>query len=387
MPRFQIDDLRPFGIALMEAGGATREEAELITSHNLAALLSGERNHGMELGVQHLGAVREGVLTPGAEMEVVKETETTLMVDGHFNFGHYVSHHTMLRLIDKARTHHVAAASIRNQCHVGRLIDYTAMAAAEGMIALMMCDGAWGPKFVAPTGGVDRRLGVNPWSMALPSDTGGTVGFDMTSGAVSFMKVMRARELGEAVPEGWILDKEGQPTTDPNAWWDGGSVFPAGGHKGYVLTFMIEALADVLSGMEFREDPSRSWPIVDGCFMALFSVEAFRPLTEFTSDLSDFIGWVKSSRPAADSPGVFYPGERSFLNAQRHARDGVDIPANVWEKVLTEAEALGVADRAPDPVLGAPDDPVHDRNPDPAQVAAAEATGPATETAYRPYGI
>lgn len=350
MPRFRADALRSFGITLMVAAGASEEEAGLITDHAVAALLSGERNHGMELGTQYVASIREGIIKPGAPMEIVKETPTTLMVDGGMNFGHYVSHHTMLRLIEKARVHHVAAGSIRYQCHVGRLIDYTAMAAEAGMIALMMCDGAWGPKFVAPTGGRERRLGVNPWSMALPSNEGGTVGFDMTSGAASFMKVMRARDLGEAIPEGWILDKEGKDTTDPNAFWEGGSVMPVGGgqaHKGYVLTFMIEAMADVLSGMEFKEDNSRPWPIVDGCFMALFDVEAFRPLAEFKTDLTSFIGYVKSSAPAAGSPGVFYPGERSYLSARRRAVDGVEIPADVWKSVLEIAYELGVGDSAP----------------------------------------
>lgn len=352
MPTYMTQDLRPFGIALMTAAGATEEEAELITDHALAALLSGERNHGMELGTQYIRSMREGILKPGAPMTIVKETPTTLMVDGNFGFGHYVSHHTMLKLIDKARENMVAAASIRYQCHVGRLIDYTAMAAEAGFVALMMCDGAWGPKFVAPIGGAEKRLGVNPWSMALPSNEGGTVGFDMTSGAVSFMKVMRARDLGEPVPEGWILDKDGLSTTDPNAWWEGGSVLPAGGgqaHKGYVITFMIEVLADILSGMEYRADPVRPWPIIDGCFMALFNVEAFRPLQDFKDDLTDFIGYVKSSKPAVGSDGVFYPGERSHLSAQRRAVEGVEIPDDVWAGVMEHARELGVDNLEPSP--------------------------------------
>ena len=137
----------------------------------------------------------------------MKETPTTLLIDGNFNFGHYVSHHAMTRLIEKAKDQHVAAASIRYQCHVGRLIDYTAMAARQGMIALMMTDGAWGPKFVAPWGGAERRLGVNPWSMAVPR-AGGWLGFDMTSGAVSMMKVFRAAEEDRSIPEGWIIDAQ-----------------------------------------------------------------------------------------------------------------------------------------------------------------------------------
>jgi uncharacterized oxidoreductase len=353
MPKFRPHDLVPFGVAVLQAAGASEEEASLIVSHGIDALLYGEANHGEELGTQYIGAIRDGTLRPRTPFVIEKETPTTLMVDGKFNFGHYVSHHVMLRLIDKAREHNVAAASIKYQGHVGRLIDYTSMAAREGMVALMMCDGAWGPKFVAPWGAKDRRLGVNPWSMAIPSDPHGWLGFDMTSGTVSMMKVFRAAERGESIPEGWIIDRDGRPTTDPTDFGKGGSALPLGGvqgHKGYVITFMIEALADVLSGMEFREDVTRPWPIIDGCFMALFNVEAFRPLVDFKQDLTAFIEYVKSAAPIEGAGGVFYPGERSHLGRLRREQEGVvDIADDVWESVLARAAEFGLESSAPSP--------------------------------------
>jgi LDH2 family malate/lactate/ureidoglycolate dehydrogenase len=354
MPLFRPDDLQQFGIGVLCAAGATEEEATLIVGHALAALQLGEVNHGEELGTQYIAAVRDGTLKPGAPLSIEKETPTTLMVDGNFNFGHYVSHHVMLRLIEKAKVSNVAAASIRYQGHVGRLIDYTSMAAEEGMIALMMCDGAWGPKFVAPWGGKERRLGVNPWSVAMPHDTEGWLGFDMTSGTVSMMKVFRAAERGEQIPEGWIIDRDGKPTTDPADFHRGGSALPVGGsqgHKGYALAFVIEALADVLSGMEFREDLTRPWPIIDGCFMALFNVEAFRPLIDFKRDLSSFIEYVKSSALIEGAEGIFYPGERSHLNRARAEEQGVvAISDDVWQSVLGHAAEFDLAHTAPSPV-------------------------------------
>lgn len=347
MPRFRPNDLFGFCAALMQAVGTPEPDAAIIARHCIDALLLGEENHGMELGTQYIPLIRQGLLRPGAPVTIVKETATTLMVDGGFNFGHVVSHEVMSRLIDKARVAQVAAASIRNQTHVGRLIDYTSMASEQGMIAMMFTDGAWGPKFMAPHGGTERRLGINPWSMTVPNSTGGPVGFDMTSGTVSLMKIQRAKDLDEPIPEGWIIDRDGRPTTDPSDFYVGGSVLPLGGgqaHKGYALTFMIEALADVLSGMEYRADLSRDWPIIDGCFMAVFNVEAFRPLAEFTRDLDGMIGWVKSSPPAAGSPGVFYPGERSKRNRDARREQGVPIPEHVWSVVLDYADELGILD-------------------------------------------
>ena len=351
MPRFRVEELRPLGVAILRAAGATEEEAGLVVGHALASILSGEENHGLALGSQYIPSIKAGILKPGSEITIEKETATTLLVNGNFNFGHYVSHHTMLRLIEKARAQNVAAASIKYQCHVGRLVDYTSMAAAQGMIALMMTDGAWGPKFMAPTGGRDRRLGVNPFSLALPSDMEGTVAFDMTAGTVSVGKISRARAMGERVQEGWIVDKQGRPSTDPNDFFDGGSVLPLGGvqaHKGYVLTFMIEALADILSGMEWEEESSRPWPIIDGCFIALFNTEAFRPLGDFKRDLRSFIGYVKSSSAAEGSPGVFYPGERSHRNTVQRALDGVDIPDKLWQEVLGYVREYGLTELVPE---------------------------------------
>jgi len=353
MPRFRIEDLRVLGRQVLQAAGATDEEAGLVVGHAIASMLSGEENHGLQPGLQYIQAIKDGTLKPGSPITVIKETPTTLMVDGNFNFGHYVSHHVMLRLIEKARVNFVAAGSIRYQCHVGRLADYTTMAAKEGMIALMMTDGAWGTKFVAPWGGREPRLGVNPFSMALPSDLEGTVCFDMTAGSVSMGKVARAREQGERIPEGWLIDKAGKPTTDPNAFFEGGSVLPMGGvvgHKGYAITFFIEALADILSGMEWEEDATRPWPIVDGAFIAVFNVEAFRSLIDFKRDMKSFAEHVKSSAPAEGSPGVFYPGERSYLNSVKRLQEGLTIPDWAWQRVVALTKEYEREQYLPNPI-------------------------------------
>lgn len=344
MPRFHVDQLRPMANAIMTRAGATEAEAQLVVEHALEALLTGEENHGQSLGTQYIAAIRDGTLRPGQPISIERESATTLAVNGNFNFGHYVSHETMSLLIDKAQRANVAAATIRYQCHVGRLIDYTSMAARRGMVALMMTDGAWGPKFVAPWGATERRLGVNPWSLAAPGPDG-WIGFDMTSGAVSFMKVERARNESKAIPEGWIADRDGRPTTDPNAFFEGGTMLPMGGqdggHKGYVLGFMIELLADVLSGMEFREDLSRPWPIIDGSFMAVFNVEAFRPLAEFVGDARSMIEYVCSAAPR-DGARVYYPGQRGQVERQRRIVEGVEINDSAWARIVDLARELAV---------------------------------------------
>jgi LDH2 family malate/lactate/ureidoglycolate dehydrogenase len=355
MPLFSASELAPLGMGILRAAGATDEEARIVLDHCISSHLSGESNHGLEQVVWYTDAIKKGLLKPATPYTIERETDTTLLVNGNFNFGHYVSHHVMARLLDKAETSNVAAASIKYQGHVGRLIDYTSMAARRGFIAMMMCDGAWGRKRVAPTGGKSPRLGVNPWSMTVPSATGGgVVGFDMTSGSVSGTKLWRAQATGQDVPLGWVQDADGRPTTDAHAIEHGGAMLPMGGvggsHKGYVLSFMIEALANVLCGMEFRENLSKGDVVIDGCFMAVFKVTAFRAIEDWKSDLNGLIEYVKSSEPAADSDGVFYPGERSYLATVERAESGVEIADDVWQRILECADDWGVRELAPEPI-------------------------------------
>jgi uncharacterized oxidoreductase len=142
MPRFDVDQLRPLGEGILRAAGATEEEARVAVDHCSYAHLAGEDNHGMEQVVWYPDWIAKGLLKPAQQIAVERESETTLLVNGNLNFGHHVSDWTMRRLIEKANRFNVAAGSIRFQTHVGRLIDYTAMAAREGMIALMARSGS-----------------------------------------------------------------------------------------------------------------------------------------------------------------------------------------------------------------------------------------------------
>lgn len=354
MRYFEPGSLSEFGINILEANGVPPHVANVVIKHAIDSLLSGEENHGIELGTQYIPAVRAGLLKPTVEPSIIKETNSTMLVDGGYNFGHYVSHWTMEQMIDRVRRNQVSIASIRNQGHVGRLMDYTAMAAEAGFVSIMMTDGAFGRRSVAPYGGKERRLGVNPFSMAVPSDLEGVVGFDMTSGAVSKTKIRQARRRGEAIPKGWLLDKDGNDTTDAEDFYRDGSVLPLGGdiaYKGYALIYMIEILADIVAGMEFKEDtsklgydddPTRPTLVVDGALLIVFDVEAFRSLSEFKADVSEMTRYVKSSALAPGSSGIYYPGERSAKNRAERLVAGVGIPDECWTRIMSYAEQAGL---------------------------------------------
>ena len=208
------------------------------------------------------------------------------------------------------------------------------MAAAEGMIGLITADSGQGPKAVAPFGGRDRRLGTNPISVAIPSNLDGAVLLDMATSAVAAGKVSLAVNRQEPIPSSWVIDKEGNPTTDPQGYFDGGAILPLGadqGHKGYGLSFIVEVLSGLLTGLGFGIDPQARHN--DGCFIAVFNVASFRPLEEFKSEVDAFTKFVKSSSPAAGFDQVLYPGELEWLTQKKRSQAGIFVEDDTWQQL------------------------------------------------------
>ncbi|MCI0846401.1 MAG: Ldh family oxidoreductase, partial [Chloroflexi bacterium] len=244
----------------------------------------------------------------------------------------------------------VAAITIYHQSHIGRVGDYSTMAADQGMIGLVTADSGAGPKAVVPFGGRARRLGTNPICIGMPSDLEGTVLLDMATSAVAAGKISLARSRQEQVPPGWIVDKEGNPTTDPNDYRDGGAILPVGadqGHKGYGLAFMVEIFSGLLTGLGFGIDPQARHN--DGVFIAVFNVAHFRPLEEFKREVKEFAEFVKSSPPAAGFTEVMYPGEPEFRTEQQRRRDGIFIEDGTWQQISDLMEELGVTSQVGQP--------------------------------------
>ena len=245
--------------------------------------------------------------------------------------------------IEKARRSNVAAATVFRQSHVGRLADYPIMAASAGMIGLMTADSGRSTKLVAPFGGREPRLGTNPICIAMPSDLDGPLFIDMATSAVAGGKLGLALARGTSIPEGWILDKDGNPTTDPSA---GGVQLPLGGpegHKGYGLSVMVEILSGILTGLGFGHDPSGRHN--DGCFMAAFNVEAFRPLDEFKKEVAEFVEYLWSTPPSTGFDRVYYPGEPEHLRTQQKLKEGILVEDATWEQLKALALEYGLEER------------------------------------------
>jgi len=345
MPKIAAERLQKIGAALLVGARASREEADTVARGCVAANLAGHDSHGIILIPSYVERIKVGHIVPGAPFKIVQESPATTVIDGHWGFGFVVNEKAMRLTIEKAKSANVAAATVFRQSHVGRLGAYPLMAAQAGMIGIATADSGRSPKAVAPFGGREARLGTNPISIAVPSDLPGPLCLDMATSAVAVGKLTLAQARGEKIPLGWIVDSEGKHTTDPARFRPGGALLPLGGTEGYKgsgLAVIVEILCGLLTGLGFGVEPSGRHN--DGCFLAVFKVDAFRPLAEFKREVAEFARYLKATPLSEGSSGVFYPGEVEYLREQERRKSGVDIEDATWKKLRTLAAELKLAD-------------------------------------------
>ena len=350
MTVFTPEYLHKVAYHIYRAKGVSHEEAEVVATHQVKANLVGHDSHGVIHIAEYVERINKGHIVPGAPFVVEKEAPCTAVINGNWGFGFVVTEKAMRMAIEKAKVNGVASITVHYQSHIGRLGDYPTMAIQEGMIAMVTADSGAGPKAVAPFGGRARRLGTNPICIGIPSDLEGPVLLDMATSAVAAGKIALARNRREPVPEGWIIDKDGNPTTDPEDYRAGGAILPVGadqGHKGYGLSFMVEVFSGLLTGLGFGLDPLARHN--DGCFITVYNVEHFRPLAEFKKEVKEFAEFVKTSPPAAGFSEVMYPGEPEYRTEQTRRRDGIDVEEETWQQITTMMEELGVIDAVGQP--------------------------------------
>ena len=165
-------------------------------------------------------------------------------------------------------------------------------------------------------------------------------------GTAAAGKVKLAQSRGTQIPEGWLVDKDGNPTTDPNLYGNGAVILPLGGaegHKGYGLSAMVEIFSGILTGLGFGVEPSGKHN--DGVFMAVFKVDAFMDLEEFKREVTDFATYLKATPTAAGFDEVLYPGEIEHQRIQKNLAEGVFIEDATWDKLKALADEYGVTDQ------------------------------------------
>ena len=345
MPVLKHPQLIDLATRILEGAGVSPADAKVV-GHELAdANIVGHDSHGVMRLVQYVQMIHDGHVKLGAAPQILREAPSYALIDGGFNFGQIIMTQALDMAIEKARATGTSTVLIRNCNHVGRLGAYTERAAKAGFLTTM-CVNAPGPGGVAPFGGIERRLGTNPISMSAPTGDSAVV-LDMTTSATAEGKLRVSHQKGEQVPEGLIIDSDGNPTTDPGVFYNApvGSILPLGGpmmgHKGFGMSVMIDIFCGILSGSGIgRTDLPRG---ANGVWLSLMSVEHFLPRDEYEAWMAKYTTYIKSSRTAPGVSEILLPGEIEARRATQRTAEGVSIPDETWRQINELAGKLKVS--------------------------------------------
>jgi uncharacterized oxidoreductase len=345
MPKLAPEALERAAAAIFESAGVPRDEAQIVSRHLVEANLAGHDSHGVLRIPQYAKALQTGRVKPGVKPQVLNETATTASLDAQGGFGQVAARYAVSLAMNKARQSGIAAVTVRNSYHTGRIGSYTLMAAEQGFVSLAMVNGGGGGQSVAPFGGIERRLATNPISIAAPAPNGQPLVFDIATSVAAEGKLRDCFQKGKSVPAGWMVDSLGHSSTNPKEFYDrpGGALLPLGGpvgHKGFGLGFMIDILAGALSGAGVCR-PDAPEP-KDGLLMIALEVQRFLPMEAFHAHVAQLIAHVKSCPPAPGFKEVYVPGELERREQQRRRTEGIEVDQRTWGDICEVAAEVGV---------------------------------------------
>lgn len=335
------DTLRDFARRCYAALGLPDTDAALVADSLVQSDLWGHPSHGIMRLFWYAVRLESGAMSPVTRPELSGKG-ALLTMNGNDGVGQIVARAAMDAAIATAKTHGIGAVAVRNSGHFGTAMYFTRMAAREGCIGYLATNAS---PAMAPWGGLDKRLGTNPWSWAAPAGRYAPVMLDIANTAVARGKLYAAKAKGDPIPEGWAMDADGTMTTDA-ALGIAGTILPMAGHKGYAVSFITDMLAGVLSGSAFGTGVTG--PYVPegrsgaGHFVIAIDIAASRPLAEFEADMERLIDEIKSARPAPGFEGIYYPGEIEAINEARNLAHGIDLPEAVIGDLIDGADRIGV---------------------------------------------
>ncbi len=249
MPTISADKLNDISVQILHAAGLPQDQAEVAAHHLVESNLVGHDSHGVIRIPQYVPRIKSGEVRPVGSQKIVRETPASAVMDANGSFGIVLAYEAMKKAVDMAVDNTFGAVAVHNSGHIGRLGAYPPMAAERDCIGVVLLNG--GAQFVAPYGGVARRLPPNPIAISVPTTSGTMPMLDITTSVAAGGKVdvYRARSL--PLPDGWLIDGEGNVVNDAERFRDGDvAMMPMGdavGYKGYGLAFMIDAIAGGLS--------------------------------------------------------------------------------------------------------------------------------------------
>jgi LDH2 family malate/lactate/ureidoglycolate dehydrogenase len=339
MVKVSAQEERDVIVAALQRHGAPLETAEVQADWLVEADLRGQSSHGIARLPILVARIQAGLLVPDAQPLMTWRSQVVLSVDGARGFGPAVATTALALAVARAREHGISLVAISNAHHLGILAPYVEDAADEGVICVALTTSE---ALVHPWGGRHAMIGTNPVAIGVPAQPSPLV-LDMATGQISMGKIIHHSQIGQPLEPGWAVDRDGEPTTDPQAALSG-AISPFGGPKGFALGLAFEALVGSLTNSAFGTEVHGTLDAVHECNKGdvFICIDATIVVGSSRSDeVSKYLDDVRATPAASGSSGVRVPGDRSARERARRHVEGVEVAATSWGAAVALAGGVG----------------------------------------------
>lgn len=346
MPTLPASTWTSFAERLFLAVGVPADEASRVSRSLVDANLCGHDSHGLIRVLQYIDAIRDGRVKPGAPFSVVKETASVLVVDGGKGLGQVQAHRLLERLIPRAQALGLAAGTLKHAGHIGRLGEYAEVAAQQKMALFATVNNHGFGRGVAPPGGKEARIGTNPLCIGVPTK-GDPVVLDIGTSVVAEGKVRVLFNKGQPVPQGWLLDPDGKPTTDSGVLYrePRGSILPLGApsqaYKGFGIGLLLDMLVGGLSGAPCSA-PGLPNLSANAVLFLVIDVSQFAGAEHFLREVTGLTENIRSTPRAEGVNEIMLPGDPERRSKSQRLAAGITVDDGTWGQLETLAKKLGV---------------------------------------------
>ena len=338
------DRLFAFSSNALFRAGLEKPAADRVAELMTQADLQGSDGHGIIRLVPYVKRIHAGGINIRPEIRIATERPAMALLDGDNGMGHLVMDRAARMAIEKARTTGIAWVGTRHSNHAGPASLYARMAMEQDMIGVYFAVG--NANHLPPWGGIEMLLSTNPIAVAIPAGDEPSIVLDMATTVAAYGKVKAKAQKGETMPEGWMIDREGKPLTDPKRAGEG-FLMPIGGYKGYGLALIVGLLAGTLNGaamgkevIDFNVD--QNTPTNTGQAIMAIDISAFGDVSAFKQRVDVLIRDMRNSPRMPDVERIWLPGEQSHERRIAYARDGVPLAPALLKNLQALAEELNI---------------------------------------------
>lgn len=352
---FPIEYLRDFSTEVFKYFGAPKADAQQAAEVLAKSDLRGIDSHGVARLHTYFDMLTLGRINPRPNIKIVKEKSSVATVDGDNGLGLVVGPRANEIAMDKAEKYGSGWVSVCHTNHFGIASYYPLKALEKELIGWAMTNTT---KLVAPLWGAERMLGTNPIAIAFPGYKEPPIVIDLATSAAAYGKIEIARRKKTEVPRGWIIDKDGHMSTNPEEMVNGGALLPlgsereTGGHKGYALAAMVDILCAVLSGANWgpfappfalrQEIPTRSVGKGIGHFFGAMQIDGFTDRDEFKKQIDEWIRVFRNTKPAPGTKGPLIPGDPEREAEAIRSKKGIPLIRPVVDELLDISRKTGI---------------------------------------------